>query len=331
VTQVSVDTKNHFQTGEKPTQASISQHLADQRQLTPSLAFSSGTHALVAGLILLALLPNFTLGSIFWLGIVNTPWSTPIKHPPNESSVLASQAAIPAPVLSAPATLEAATGEDVTFPIALDGTDGVPARSIIAIRGLPQGSKLSSGRPYDETEWNLKPDEIGDLHLVVSSAATNDTKLIIQLVTPNGAIIADTATVLKMTADATANVGASNIKTEQKSAQVLEEAAQEPEGTGVEERPANLDAAMAAPRDPVPLPTRRPTQTANNDDGAEWIKPLAFVNLRERPARSAPAVGVVEKGAKLRVLRRKNRWVRARNPATSETGWIYTGNVATLR
>ena len=62
--------------------------------------------------------------------------------------------------------LEATAGEDVTFPIALDGTDGVPARSIIAISGLPQGSMLSSGRPYGETEWNLKTDEIGDLHLI---------------------------------------------------------------------------------------------------------------------------------------------------------------------
>ena len=30
----------------------------------------------------------------------------------------------------------------------------IPARSIIAIKGLPQGSW-----PYDETEWDLKADE----------------------------------------------------------------------------------------------------------------------------------------------------------------------------
>ena len=97
--------------------------------------------------------------------------------------------------------LEATAGANITFPIALDGTDGVPVRSIIAIRGLPQGSKLSSGRPYDETEWNLKPDEIGDLHLALPGNGSSEAKLIIQLVAPDGAIIADAATVLKVTTD----------------------------------------------------------------------------------------------------------------------------------
>jgi hypothetical protein len=325
-----VDTKNRFQTGGKPTQASIQRRFADEWQLTPSFAFSSGIRTLVAGLVLVALLPNLTLGSIFWLGYVNTPWSRPTMDPPSELPMPASQAAIPAPVLSAPATLEAIAGKNVTFPIALDGTDGVPARSIIAVRGLPQGSKLSSGRPYDETEWNLKPDEIGDLLLVLPSTETSDGKLIIQLVTPDGAIIADTATALKMTANATENVGASNIDTDRKSAQVLEEMDKKPEGTGVEEKLAIRDGAMTVPRDSV-LPTRRPAQAANDNDGGNWVKPLAFVNLRQRPTRSAPAVGVVKKGAKLRVLGRKNRWVQVTNPASSESGWIYAGNIASVR
>jgi uncharacterized protein YgiM (DUF1202 family) len=136
--------------------------------------------------------------------------------------------------------------------------------------------------------------------------------------------------VIKITANVTANIGASNIKTEPESAQVWDKPAQEPVGAGVEKRLANLDAAMAAPGDPVPLPTRRAVQTAN-DDGANLIKPLAFVNLRQKPTRSAPAIGVVEKGVKLRVVGRKNRWVRVTNPATSEMGWIYTGNVTTVR
>jgi hypothetical protein len=83
---------------------------------------------------------------------------------------------------------------------------------------------------------------------------------LIQLVTPEGAVIADTATVLKLTADATA--GASNIKTEPESAQVWHQPIQESERTGVDERLANPDAARVAPEDPVPLQTRRPVQTA---------------------------------------------------------------------
>ena len=85
VTQVSVGTKNHFHTDETPTEAWIPEHFADQRLLTPFLAFLSGIRTLVAGLILVALIPNLTLGAIFWLGAINAPWS-PATQPPNESS-----------------------------------------------------------------------------------------------------------------------------------------------------------------------------------------------------------------------------------------------------
>ena len=303
---------------------------ADQTTLTP-LSTLSLIRALVAGLIIVALIPNLTLGAIVWLGVTNTPWSAPATHPPNESSVPSAQSTVQSPVLSAPATLEATAGGEIAFPIALDGTDGVPARSIIAIRGLPQESKLSSGRPYGETEWNLKTDEIGDLHLVLPHTASGEAKLIIQLVAPDGAIIADTATLLKTTADPKANIGASNIKTELAEAQVLDERAQQPGATGLEESLATPAARTAPAGDPVPLPSRRPTPTANHHVGANWIKPSAFVNLREGPSPSARVISVVAKGAKLRVMARKNRWVQVTNPATSEKGWIYTGNVAIAR
>jgi hypothetical protein len=318
-----VGTKNHFHTDEKTTEAWIPEHFADQRLLTPFLAFLSGIRTLVAGLILVALIPNLTLGAIFWLGAINAPWS-PATHPPKESSGPAAQSAVPSPVLSSPAMLEATAGGDITFPIALDGSDGVPARSIIAIRGLPQGSKLSSGRPYDETEWNLKPDEIGDLHLVLPSNASGEAKLIIQLVATDGAIIADAATLLKMPTNSAANIPTSTIEIEPAQAQVSEQRTQGLEDRGAEETRANLDAAMATP-DQVPLPIRRPAQTSNDD--ANWIT-LTSVNLRERPTRSARAIGVVAKDAKLRVIARKNRWVQVTNLATSEKGWIYARHVA---
>jgi hypothetical protein len=221
--------------------------------------------------------------------------------------------------------LEATAGGNITFPIALDGTDGVPARSIIAIRGLPQGSKLSSGRPYDETEWNLKPDEIGDLHLALPGNGSSEAKLIIQLVAPDGAIIADAATVLKVTTDS-----APNIKAELAQPQVRDVQAEGLGAIGGEDKVANVDAAMTVSVHSVPLPSRRPVPTAN-DDGADWIKALAFVNLRQRPTRSAPAISVVAKGAKLRVMGRKKGWLQVSNPATSERGWIYAANIAAVR
>src|SRR6476659_8837346 len=224
----------------------------DQTPLS-SLLTLSAIRALVAGLILVALIPNLTLGAIFWLGAINAPWFRAVTQPPNESSGLAAQSSVPSPVLSSPATLEATAGGEITFPIVLDGTDGVPARSIIAIRGLPQGSKLSSGRAYDETEWNLKPDEIGDLHLVLPSNASGEAKLIIQLVAPDGAILADAATLLKMPTNFAANIGASNIKSEPTQTQVSEQRTPGLEERGDEGTLANLDAATTPPEDPVPL------------------------------------------------------------------------------
>ena len=82
--------------------------------------------------------------------------------------------------------------------------------------GLPQGSKLSSGRPYDETEWSLKPDEIGDLHLVLPSNASGESKLIIQLVAIDGAILADAATILKVPTNSAANIPTSMLRLSQR-------------------------------------------------------------------------------------------------------------------
>ena len=307
---------------EKPTQGvsrvKVEPGHADQNTPLSSLTLSL-IRALVASLVLVALIPNLMLGAIFWLGAADIPWSKA-----NDKTVALS--ALPTPVLSSPPTLEASAPGHITLPIALDGTDGVPARSIIAIKGLPQGSKFSSGRPYGDTEWNLKTDEIGDLQLILPGEASGEAKLLIQLVTPEGIVMADTATVLKLI-DAFLSTGDSNIKTEPESAQVWDQSTQEPEQTL-----ANSDTTTATPEGPVPLPTRRPGQTAGvGDVDATWIKPLAYVNLRQRPAHSAPAVGVVEKGVKLRVVGRKNRWVRVSNPATSKTGWIYVANVITVR
>ena len=294
------------------------QQFVDQRLLVPLLTFSSGLRMLVLGLILVALVPNLVLGGLFWLGLINTPWSRPVTLAPNESPVPASRFAIPPPVLSSPALLEATAGEQVTLPIALDGTDGVPARSILAISGLPQDSTLSSGRRYGESEWNVKTDEIGDLQIVLPNTASGVAKLIIQLVAPDGAIIAETATVLNIMPNPKANTSASPEFTQ------AEVRAQGPEETGVAESPANLAA------DPVPLPSRRPTPITDHGDSPKWIKPSTFVNLREGPSPSSRVISVVAKGAKLRVMGRKKSWVQVTNPATSEKGWIYSPNVATM-
>ena len=131
-----------------------------------------------------------------------------------------------------------------------------------------------------------------------------------------------------MTANSAANIPASNIETEPTQAQVSEQRTPGLEERDAEGTLANLDAATTTSGDPVPLPSRRPAQISNDD--ANWIT-LTSVNLRERPTRSAPAIGVVAKDAKLRVIARKNRWVQVTNPATSEKGWIYARHIASVR
>ncbi|MGO8843263.1 MAG: hypothetical protein ACLQF1_19725, partial [Methyloceanibacter sp.] len=104
------DTKDHLRSAEGLTAAPIAerfarrvqsapasgdQQVADQTPLSPLLAFSSWIRTLVAVLILAVLIPNLTLGAIFWLGVINAPWSRPGTLPPNESPVPAAQSAIP--------------------------------------------------------------------------------------------------------------------------------------------------------------------------------------------------------------------------------------------
>ena len=321
------DTKGHLVSNEEPAVTRIRRRFApgtlagatpvkhqqlDQTPPSRLLTLSPGPRALIAVLVLIAMLPNLALGAIFFLGVINTPWSAPNANP---------TPALPRAVLSAPTMLEATAGEDVNLPIALDGTDGVPARSIIAISGLPQGSMLSSGRPHGQTEWTLKTDEIGDLHLNLPSNASGNSKLTIKLVGPDGAIVTDTGLVLKINSTA---------RNELAEAEVSDERVKGLGTAGKEERFANLDVSTP-PGDPVPLPSRRPVRTTSNDVDANWIRPLAFVNLREGPSPSARVVIVVAKGAKLRVIGRKGRWVQVTHSSTSKSGWIYAGNVATGR
>jgi hypothetical protein len=110
----------------------VEQQQPDQTPPSRLRTLSPGPRALIAILVLIAMLPNLALGAIFFFGVINTPWSAPNANP--------STPALPRAVLSAPTMLEATAGEEVNLPIALDGTDGVPARSIIAISGLPQGA-----------------------------------------------------------------------------------------------------------------------------------------------------------------------------------------------
>jgi hypothetical protein len=336
-------------TPDAPPPAAAAKQAAVPAPTVPLTGLNAGIRRLTAVLIAAALIPNLAL-AVLWLGLVDPPWSestTPspkatermaamqaapqqsnppaaqVAAPhPEQSSPPAAQAAAPpafSPVLTAPNVLDAGQGESVSFPIALDGTDGVPEQSVIVIKGLPPGSTLSDGYSSGPMEWRLRPDAIGDLRLAVADAAPGETTLLVQLVAPDAKIIATASTTLRTRSEPGPNPDPFDIA---QASRVLDIEARAPEA-GLEEKFVVETASI----DTVPLPDRRPEPPGPSN----WIRPTAWVNLRESPSPSAAVVTIVPKGVKLRIIGRKRSWVQVNNPATSQSGWIYGNNVAAAR
>jgi len=183
----------------------------DQKLPPPTTGL--GSRGLVVALFFVALLPSFFFGAILALVLVGPHLAAAAKfgREPSLSARWASaaEAWLPATeqsrstkvlsvALAAPPILEAKAGESTSLALALSRTDALPARSIIAIQGLPHGSIMSSGRPYGEGGWNLRSDEIGSLQLVLPKAAEGKATLEIRVVTPGGEEIASAETLLKV-------------------------------------------------------------------------------------------------------------------------------------
>jgi Bacterial SH3 domain len=302
-------------------------------QTMPLAGLNSGIRKLTAVLIVAALLPNLTL-ALFWLGLIDPPWSEGPAPPSREIALPtakpAARIATLPPVLTAPNVLDVAQGETVIFPIALDGTDGVPDRSFIVIKGLPPGSTLSDGYAAGETEWKLKPDQIGDLRLAVAEAANGESTLLVQLVAPDASVIATASTTLRTRSEPSTESGPYEVT---QAAQVMDIEAGDAEA-GLEETfevPSTASIGTApidtASIETMPLPDRRPPPPGDPN----WIRPTAWVNLRESPSSTAGVVSIVAKGVKLQIIGRKRGWVQVKHPGTSQSGWIYAGNLAAAR
>jgi Bacterial SH3 domain len=309
--------------------------------------------ALIAALVLLALLPNLTVAAFVWLPALWTP-EAKVEEPVRADATGApdtrpKETAKLAPALTVPSILEANAGEDVVLPIALDGTDGVPFRSAVAISGLPAGATLSGGRPYGASGWNLKPDEIGDLHLVLPDAAKGETRLAIHLVDSAGEIVAAAETTLRVAAKPEPALSApppnndpNPVSTEAQAERTPQGAAMNTDGkpdgpqalNAVDEDPAPSAANDSLKRsnpgknaDPAKLAPSDGVQREKDGAGANSVQPSTSVNLREGPTSAAAVIGVIAKDTKLKVLEQKRRWVKVINPETSESGWIYAPNL----
>jgi hypothetical protein len=326
----------------------------------PNLGVSP--RVLLLALAGLALLPNLTVAAFLWWpspGQSGAQQAAPLvkvaslANPPLRETAKAEPATV-APVLTVPAQLEASASATIDLTIALDGTDGVPARSSIAISGLPDGAKLSNGRPYGANGWNLKSDEIGDLQLSLPDSGQGEKTLAVELVAPHGEVLAKAETLLKITATpeadpeplpgqvvaaleepagpaapAAATPGLEPIPLEasEESAAVAKAAEAKPELVAVVQ-PEDTAGPAAEAR---PQSTAKPMALASPDaapaaEGEETVTPSMYVNLRERPTSSASVLGVVPKGAKLAVMDRSRGWVQVTHPTTSQVGWIYDGN-----
>jgi hypothetical protein len=55
---------------------------------------------------------------------------------------------LPSVAISVPNAIAAEAGKETIFAIALDSDDSLPPRSIVTIRGLPEGTSFSAGRPF---------------------------------------------------------------------------------------------------------------------------------------------------------------------------------------
>ena len=336
----------------KASEPPLNRSLAPEVRQTAALVASlPRMRTLIGVLIGAALLPSLAFGAMVWLGALKTPWSaegtgraaslaaiTPAPGPVQSKLVAA-----PGPfALTSPDTLDATAGQEIPFAIALDHTGDLPARSSIAVAGLPHGAALSAGRPYGENEWNLRTDEIGDLNLILPTTAVGQSTLRVRLVAPDGEIIVGTQTILKVAADPVAKTDNSETLFEPRNTlapQIIydqdligigawdEQSRQRLASTGVEERLTTPDRPTTPPGEVLRLPTTTRAQVAEDQLRTKWIEPSAYVNLRDGPTASASVISIVPKGTKLTVLGRKRSWVKVTNPATSESGWVYTGNI----
>ena len=90
-----------------------------------------------------------------------------VAEMPAPETILPKRAIELSVALSVPDAIATEAGKETAFAITLDSEDGLPPRSIITIRGLPEGTSFSAGRPFGDTEWSLRPDETDNLRMTL--------------------------------------------------------------------------------------------------------------------------------------------------------------------
>ena len=145
--------------------------------------------ALTAAVIVGALIPTTIFVALLGQGTMQT-----------RNDGTGASAAEPEIALSSPERIEAKAGEVIDFPLAIDATEKLPSRSVLAVAAMPDGASFSEGRPYGATGWSLRPDEIGELRLRLPNAQSGAFDMRIELLAADGAVLAQSETRLNVTA-----------------------------------------------------------------------------------------------------------------------------------
>jgi hypothetical protein len=318
-------------------------------------------NAVVSALVVLALIPLAMLFVRLWQDNV-APHAADGAAPlwgRNASSTTAKTAVVqPAQhekslevALSSPDHIEAKAGEVIEFPMAIDATEALPARSIVAITAIPEGASFSQGRPYGVTGWTLRPDEIGDLQLHLP-ARSGSTDMRLELVAGDGTVLSQSETRLIIapspaeatpvaasesnpfeqiaTAEATGSTASAPPAPVQKPAASI--------GTTPAVKVSTVKVVTIPAPEPTPAqqPTPAPKPTRPHDGGyglgpaqdepqapAEWMVTKAPVDMHAKAEQSSETVKVADKGLKVKVVARDKNWVQVTDPKSSTTGWIY--------
>ena len=242
--------------------------------------------------------------------------------------------------LSSSDRIEAKAGERIAFPVVIDATEALPAHSIVSINALPVGASFSSGRPYGDTGWSLRPDEIGDLLGRQLPAQSGVSHIRLELVAGDGTVLAQSETQVGIGAPqhevATDAATTSALPEESAKVALAKSVADLPPPP--ERKTSSRGADEAAVKvNTVKVVTIEPPRQKRTHDGAyalgspadaaaastEWMETKTAVDMHANAQQSSETVKVADKGIKLRVTARDKNWIQVSDPASLTTGWIY--------
>ncbi len=271
----------------------------------------------------------------------------------------AQEASVADVALSSPDRLEADAGKTIAFPIAIDQAEALPERSLIAVSALPQGASFSQGRPYGDTGWSLRPDEIAGLQMQLP-AQNGAANLRVELISGDGTVLAQSTTELSITppqvATADPALPAPPVETAQMEqgatadeiapaeAPVAETASAALKGSIGETAPVPQQEALppTASKPDVKVNTVKtvavaPPRETKPYDGAmalgspadvaqaseEWMETTTAVDMHARAEQKSDTVKVAQGGLRMRVTGRDKNWIQVNDPKSGTTGWIY--------